>query len=306
MAPSPEVSRTALIGETKSLGITISSDVIWHGSGGWKILEHGSFTHGVTTKPKKNNATIQGKSPPKIYHTHLHQVWIPPKKMSNFSWSRTSHPPVFKKNTYSSQPGGDWKLSWKKKTWTIQKLQSWSAAVVLVGTWEQDPLVASSKKGVSPQHATRWNLPNKKASDHKTICKIQQRRASFVFFHIAQAQNMIIEWNMSNYLEYIFQPSSQCLSESQKQYTSTKLSAGGMPVSFSGSDLGRQKKSHQAFEVLFKKMMICIFTNKHSFKKISTPGLQDFLSFTNSKGVFFPEETPFGTRWIFPHFGPCP
>lgn len=196
LVPSPEVSRTALIGETKSLGITISSDVIWR-SGGWKILEHGSFTHGVTTKPKKNNATIQGKSPPKIYHTHLHQVWIPPKKMSNFSWSRTSHPPVFKKNTYPSQPGGDWKLSWKKKTWTIQKLQSWSAAVVLVGTWEQDPLVASSKKGVSPQHATRWNLPNKKASDHKTICKIQQRRASFVFFHIAQAQNMIIEWNMS-------------------------------------------------------------------------------------------------------------
>ena len=54
------------------------------------------------------------------------------------------------------------------------------------------------------------------------------------------------------YLEYIFQPSSQCLSESQKKYTSTKLSAGGMPVSFSGSDLGRLK-SHQAFEVLFIK-----------------------------------------------------
>lgn len=125
-----------------------------------------------------------------------------------------------------------------------------------------------------------------------------------VFSHCTSSEH---DYRMKyEYLEYIFQPSSQCLSESQKKYTSTKLSAGGMPVSFSGSDLGRQKKSHQAFEVLFKKMMICIFTNKHSFKKISTPGLQDFLSFTTSKGVIFPEETPFGTRWIFPHFGPCP
>jgi len=46
---------------------------------------------------------------------------------------------------------------------------------VLVGTWEKDPLVASSKKGVSPQRETQ-KVPNKKDSDHKTICRIQQRR----------------------------------------------------------------------------------------------------------------------------------
>lgn len=211
-APSPEVSRTAAGRWNKIFGDRLISSHRHLAVGKLEDLEswcydeiHGSFTHGVIFKkiPPKNpsNATIQGKSPQKKKFTI--QICIKfgfsPKKMGNKKWSRTSHPPVFKKKLYIP-PNLEEIESFpeKKKHAQSKSYNLWCAAKcglqVLVGTWEHDPLVASSKKGVSPQRAIRQNLRNTKDSDHKTICKIQQRRTSFVFFHIAQTQKKIMEW----------------------------------------------------------------------------------------------------------------
>lgn len=112
-APSPEVSRTAAGRWNKIFGDRLISSHRHLAVGKLEDLEswcydeiHGSFTHGVILKkiPPKNpsNATIQGKSPQKKKFTI--QICIKfgfsPKKMGNKKWSRTSHPPVFKKKLY--------------------------------------------------------------------------------------------------------------------------------------------------------------------------------------------------------------
>lgn len=219
-------------------------------------------------------------------------------------------PRLQKKIIHPSQPGGDWKLSWKKKkTCTIQKLQSLMCSKVrfaslgwYLGTRPFGGII-KERRFTSTCHTTKptqhegFRSQNYLQDSTKThiIC---------VFSHCTNSEkdygvNQII------YLEYIVQQSSQCLSESKKKYTSTKLSAGGMPVSFSGSDLGRLK-SHQSLRgSKHKKWWSVYLLTNIPFKRFRLQVFRIFLEFYQFQGGEIRKKRLL-TRWIFPHFGPCP
>ena len=251
LVPSPEVSRTALIGETKSLGITISSDVIWR-SGGWKILEHGSFhTRGHYKTKKKTMPPFRG-NPHQKFTIHICiKFGFPPKKWVIFHDPELHIPPSSKKihippNLEEIESFPEKKNMDNPKA-TILKCSSrlgWYLGTGPFGGIIKERRFTSTCHTLKPTQQEGFRSQNylQDSTKARIIC---------VFSHCTSSEH---DYRMKyEYLEYIFQPSSQCLSESQKKYTSTKLSAGGMPVSFSGSDLGRQKKKPPSLRGSFQK-----------------------------------------------------
>ena len=206
-----------------------------------------------TKKNQTSNATIKGKSQKKIYHTNLRQVWILPKKQMAIFHDPELHIPPFLKNIYIyiyiyiSLPTWRRLKAFLNKTRTIQKLQSFMCSKSWLVLGNRTLWWHHQRKAFHLNMPHVETYPTRRLQITKRSARFNKGAHHLCFFTLHKLRTGL--WSEIELSRIYLSTIIAMFVRIQKKYTSTKLSAGGMPVSFSGSDLGRLK-SHQAFEVL--------------------------------------------------------